>query len=107
MDLLEPAAERFEFAEDVELWEIERFLAGRFFHAFLGALESVLVGAIEVEAVVDATDDSGAVLVPDAEQTLLRQVTFARLHHLIGHLCLHAPSSLRQSTPPILLKPYA
>jgi len=86
MDLFKPSAERFKFAEDVELWKVEWFLAGGFFHAFLGALESVLVGAVEVKAVMDATDDCDAVLVPDAEQTFLRQVTFTCLHHLIGHL---------------------
>lgn len=84
--LFEPPAERLELAEDVELWEVERFLAGRLFHALLGALEGVLVGTVEVEAVVNAIDNHDAVLVPDTEQSLLRQVAFARLHHLIGHL---------------------
>ena len=79
--LFQPSTERLELAEDVE-----RFLARCLLHALLGAPEGVLVVAVEVETVVDAVDDGDAVLVPDAEQSVLGQVTLARLHHLIGHL---------------------
>ena len=100
MDLFKPSAERLKFAKDVELWEIKRFLAGGFFHAFLGAQESVLVGAVEVKAVMDAVNDSDTVLVPDTGQTFLRQVTFTRLHHLIGHLSSYILCLLYTSPSP-------
>ena len=39
---------------------------------------------------MDSTHDGDTVLVPDARQTFLRQVTLARFHHLICNLLPHA-----------------
>lgn len=85
-DLLQSSGEGVKLSKDVHLGELKRPLVGHLLQLFLGFVEAALVLLIELDAVVEFTDNVGLVLSPHSLCLLTTDVGLTRSDHLISDL---------------------
>lgn len=85
-DLLQSSGEGVKLSKDVHFGELERPLVGHLLQLFLGFVEAALVLLIELDAVVEFTDNVGLVLSPHSLCLLTTDVGLTRCDHLISDL---------------------
>lgn len=85
-DLLQSSSEGVKLSKDVHLGELEWPLIGHLLQLFLGFMEAALVLLIELDAVVEFTDDVCLVLSPHSLCFLTTNVGLTGCDHLVSDL---------------------